>query len=204
MRTFAIVSAIAAIAGLTSAQSIDPASIDLATRTQWCNAQKTSCPLLCLQYPGDSASTTSNTCEPKNLAFTCVCAVNGLSPNASEFSQTIPYFICTEWGNQCVKGCGQDNTCASNCRTTYKCGAQNPTLHNATTSSSATATATGSGSGSGSTSVNAADYTGFGGAAATGSPSKKNDASTMALNLGQSYGLGIVVTGVLAGFALML
>jgi len=203
MRAFTVFSAVAALAGLSAAQTIDPDSIDLATRDQWCNAQLTSCPLLCLQYPGNSAGTITNSCDPKTLVYSCVCEVNGLSPNATEFSQTIPYFECTEWGNQCVNNCGADSTCAVNCRTAYKCGASNPTLYNITTTSSMTATATG---GSAASSVNAADYTGFGGSSATGSSSssKKSDATPMTLSYGQAYGMATIVTGFLAGFALML
>lgn len=41
---------------------------------------------------------------------------NNVSPNVSEYSQTIPYYICTEWGNNCVKNCGNVNTCQDACR----------------------------------------------------------------------------------------
>jgi hypothetical protein len=44
------------------------------------------------------------------LDYSCVCG-NGLSPNATEFSQTLPYFICTQYGTNCVAGCGGDNLC---------------------------------------------------------------------------------------------
>lgn len=30
----------------------------------WCTSQRSQCPLLCLQYPGDNAGTISNTCDP--------------------------------------------------------------------------------------------------------------------------------------------
>jgi len=211
MRTFAFVSALLAVAGLSTAQTIDPNSVDTATKSQWCDAQKTACPLLCLQYPGDSAATTSNTCDVKTLSWSCICAVNGLTPNASEYSQTIPYFECTEYGTQCVKSCGSDSTCASNCRTQHPCGAQNPTRYNITSSSSSmSATGTGA-AGASKTSANAADYTGFGGSAASqtassssGSDSSSSKSAASAINFGQTFGLAIVVSGFFAGFALVL
>lgn len=77
------------------------------------------------------------------LTYGCVCE-DGKSPNLSEYSLTLPFFICQEWGNQCVTSCGNDAACASDCRENHPCGAQNPTRVNETTSSaSGTATETG-------------------------------------------------------------
>lgn len=77
------------------------------------------------------------------LTYGCVCE-NGLSPNLSEYSLTLPFFICQEWGNQCVAGCAGDSACASDCRQNHPCGALNPTRVNTTTSSSvSTPSATG-------------------------------------------------------------
>lgn len=200
MRSFAAVSFLLAIAGLASAQSINPDSVDIATRRQWCQSQKSSCPLLCLQYPGNSASTSANDCDPKTLVFNCVCAVNGLSPNASEYSQTIPYFTCTEWGNQCVTACGQNSACASSCRADNPCGAQSPTLVNTSTITSTIATATDGSEASATSAV----FTGFGNTAETTAASADDEGAAAMVNLGQSYGLAVVVAGVLAGFALVL
>lgn len=66
-----------------------------------------------------------------------------MSPNLSEYSLTLPFFICQEWGNQCVTGCSGDAACASDCRQNHPCGALNPTRVNTTTSSTSTPTATG-------------------------------------------------------------
>lgn len=184
---------------------IDPSSVPLSTRTSWCQTQMTSCPLLCLQLPGESSTTEANDCNANTLTFDCVCG-NGQSPNASEFSQTLPYFICTEYGTQCVAGCGGNTACQSACIDDHPCGAQNPTRINATTtSSSTTATTLPAGATSGSAGV---VYTGLGGAVATAtttpaSSSKKSGADA-ALDLGRSYGLVIVFTSIFAGFALVM
>ena len=76
------------------------------------------------------------------MSFSCVCS-DGQSPNASEFSQTIPYFLCTETNNECVKNCESgDNKCASDCRDNNPCGAQEPTRLNTSTITSMLPTAT--------------------------------------------------------------
>lgn len=127
-----------------------------------------------------------------------------MSPNASEFSQTLPYFICTEYGNQCVAGCNGNTACQSNCRTQHPCGAQDPTRVNVTTTSATqTATTVPAGATSGTAGV---VYTGLGGgAAATTAPSSsKKSGAEAALDLGRSYGLGVVFAGIFAGFALVM
>jgi len=180
---------------------IDPSSVPLSTRTSWCQTQMTSCPLLCLQLPGESSTTEANDCNPNTLTFDCICG-NGQSPNASEFSQTLPYFICTEYGTQCVAGCGGNTACQSACRDDHPCGAQDPTRVNVTTtSSSTTATTLPAGATSGSAGV---VYTGLGGAVATATTaasSNQKSSADAALDLGRSYGLVVVFTGIFAGFA---
>ena len=185
----------------------------------WCTTQESSCPLLCYQTNATDAPI-ANTCtavsnfipllskkrltfHQSDLSYSCICS-NGISPNASQYSETIPYFECTEFNNQCVNNCPQsDSACASACRTNNPCGAQDPIRVNLTTASStmsATAASTATGSGG-------ADYTGFGGSAATTTSSSadgKSAASTLAIGLGQTYGLGVVIVGFLAGFALVL
>ena len=70
----------------------------------------------------------------ETLAYSCVCD-NNVSPNVTEYTQTMPYFTCTEWGNQCVKACGtSDSSCAASCRADHPCGAQDPVKPNATAS----------------------------------------------------------------------
>ncbi|OCK92843.1 uncharacterized protein K441DRAFT_662470 [Cenococcum geophilum 1.58] len=195
-----------AFAGLTFSQeqySIDPNSVSLSLRQTWCSSQTRQCPLLCLQMPGNSATTSSNTCDPKTLTYSCVCASGG-SPNETEYSETLPFFICQEWGNQCVADCGQDNACSNDCRANHPCGAQSPTRQNSSTITS-TMGPTGSGSANSASATGTAAYTGFGGAAATTTAAGGNKgAATTAMNLGQSYSLAVVFAGLFAGFAMVL
>jgi hypothetical protein len=206
MLSFKTSAALVATALFLTAQAqytIDPNSVPLSDRTSWCQSQKTACPLLCLQLPGESSTTDANDCDPSTLTYDCVCG-NGQSPNSSEYSQTLPYFICTEYGNQCVAGCGGNTACQSACRDNHPCGAQSPTRVNVTTTSSTTATSTlGAGASSGTAGV---VYTGVGGAAATttaSSSSNKKSGSQAALDLGRSYGLAVVFAGLFAGFAMV-
>lgn len=137
MRSFAVVSLLA-LTGLAAAQQvyeIDPDTVPKSTRQYWCKQQKSQCPLICLQQPGvKSQNTITNDCDPDTLDASCVCE-NNVSPNITQYSQTIPYFKCTEWGNQCVKACGpSDASCATSCRADHPCGAQDPAKPNATAS----------------------------------------------------------------------
>ena len=190
-------------------KTFHPSSSLITSAENWCQAQETQCPLICLQYPGNSASTLSNTCDPTALSYSCVCS-NGMSPNASQYSQTLPYFVCTEWGNECVTACGSNSQCASDCRSQHPCGAQDPVRQNTSTlSSTMSKTATGAPAGA-TTGASGTIYTGFGGAAATSSgagstgSSSSTSGAAMALEMGQAYGLVMLATGLFGGFALML
>lgn len=181
----------------------------------WCNSQLTQCPLICLQTPGNTAQTQANDCNATVLSYDCVCS-NGQSPNASEYSQTLPYFVCTEWGNECVANCGNDNNCAAACRANHPCGALHPTTRNVSSSTSSSASATGSsgakttGAGVPSGSVfnaNAPSTTAGGSGAPTGSvasSSTTKSAANLALQAGQAYGLMVVAGAFMAGFAFAL
>ncbi|KAI4101405.1 MAG: hypothetical protein LQ339_005054 [Xanthoria mediterranea] len=183
-------------------QTIDPSTVDEGTKDTWCNNQKASCPLLCLQE-GASDQPTSNDCTPSTLDFSCVCD-NGLTPNASEYSQTVPFYECTEAATQCVNRCPKtDSACQSQCRTANPCGAQNPTRVNTTTSSTMAATATRGGAAG--TDASDSSYTGFGDAATTGtSEESTNSAQALAIGFGRSWGLAVVFIGISAGFTFML
>ena len=129
------------------------------------------------------------------MAFSCVCS-NGMPPNASQFSQTIPYFICSEIANQCVNACSTgDSVCQSACRVNHPCGAQDPVR---VTTSSTSATATSSGATSGQV------YTGLAGSTGTATPNGKTNAASTVIDLGRSFGLVITISALLAGFAFVL
>ncbi|KAF2013342.1 hypothetical protein BU24DRAFT_350530 [Aaosphaeria arxii CBS 175.79] len=199
----AIAVAAFAFATLSAAQSdpqqnypytIDPNSVSDADKAKWCLDQTSQCPLICLQQPGvTSQDTIENECDPEALTYSCVCE-NNVRPNITEYSQTLPYWICTTWQNQCVANCGLgNNECSNSCRADHPCGAQTPkpansslaTLHTASSTPSATASSDPWGS------------------TGTSKPNDKGAASSM-LNLGQSYSLAVVFAGVFAGFALIL
>lgn len=198
-----------AINGALSQTLANPNSVPIATRDQWCLSQKTQCPYICTQLPttDGSPATESNTCSPDDLSYSCVCS-NGQQPNSSEYSQTIPYYICTENNNECVANCGGVSSCQSNCRTQNLCGAQDPKRVN-TTSASASASATGAAA---SATSSGAVYNGFGASGSSGSAqttkassgTKTGAATRTLLHIGQVYGLAMVVVGFFAGFAVIL
>lgn len=174
---------------------VDPSTVPLSVRSSWCFSQTTSCPLLCLQLPGQTSTTSANSCDPKTLTYKCICQ-NGQSPNSSEYSQTLPFYMCQEYGNQCVAACSGDPACQSSCREDHPCGAQNPTRVN-TTASATSPTQTES-------AAPGTAFTGLGGSSATGASDSDKSGSLAALDLGQSYGLAIVFAFVFAGFALVM
>ncbi|RMY66800.1 hypothetical protein D0862_15154 [Hortaea werneckii] len=233
--TTAILLATSTLLPTLSAQqnyAIDPNSVDDSTKRTWCTNQQTQCPLICTQTtPSHSADTQTNTCDPTSLTYACICA-NGQSPNISEYSQTLPYYICQAWTNQCVANCAQaDNACASSCRADHPCGALNPTRVN-TSSVSSTMSKTSGGSGGADATTTGGDtvYTGFGGdsaaAATSGSAEEGSDGEgeaeasgnsaargsgmpvvflrTAALGVGQTFGFLGVVGGLVGGVAVLL
>ncbi|KAL1967181.1 hypothetical protein VTN77DRAFT_3472 [Rasamsonia byssochlamydoides] len=184
------------LATTQSTQSIDPNTVPLSTRDQWCQSQQISCPLICLQLPNTTDTPESNTCDPKTLDFTCVCS-NGQSPNASQYTQTIPYYVCTTANEQCVKNCNGDSICQSHCVQDHPCGAQDPKRVNTTATLSATS------SSAATSSASNVIYTGFG-AAATAAPGKGMAPRNMVVEIGQVYGLFVVIAGLLGGVAVLL
>ncbi|KAI5467591.1 hypothetical protein BGZ63DRAFT_371620 [Mariannaea sp. PMI_226] len=175
---------------------IDPDSVDKSTRESWCSNEKQTCPVICEQT-GDG-STKVNDCDPDTLTYGCICG-DGKQPNVSEYSLTLPYFVCQEWGNQCVAKCGNSNTCASDCRQNHPCGAQDPKKVNKTkTATGTTASATG-------TSTDTADtiYTDIGSDSTDSADSKDKGGAAMALEAGSRWGLAVVLGSMFAGFALL-
>ncbi|KAJ5085470.1 hypothetical protein N7532_010241 [Penicillium argentinense] len=169
---------------LVSGQTIEPNSVPLSTRESWCSSQQASCPLLCLQLPGATGSPTQNTCSAETLSYSCICS-NNVSPNASEYSQTMSYYICTEAATQCANKC-TTSSCVSACRADHPCGAQDPKRVNVTTTTTASATSTAT-----STALHTKEATGAG-------------IRPFVLEMGQVYGTCILVGGFIAGFAILL
>jgi hypothetical protein len=193
-----------AVAGLSAAQEqyqIDPETVQKSTRTYWCDQQKASCPQICLQQAGvTTMNTVSNECDADTLVATCVCD-NGMSPNLTQYTQTLPYNICQQWGTNCVADCGiGENACADTCRKDHPCGAQDPFKGNATTTSSGAShasTAKPTGTNEATTSI---PVTGFAGATST--PDSPGAASSL-VGFGASYGMAVTLVGIFASVALL-
>lgn len=164
---------------------INPDDININIRNVWCKNQEETCPKICEQSkPG---TTIVNECDPETLQYGCLCGDNK-KPNISEYSLTIPYFVCREWTNQCVSDCKSDNTCASSCRQDNPCGAQDPTRETGTDSSIAEPTAS---------------KTDDGTTIYSGSPGGEDDSDNAAatlLGVGRSYGAAIVFGSMFFGF----
>lgn len=132
----------------------------------------------------------------ETLQYGCLCN-NNMRPNLSEYSMTIPFHTCQQYGNECVKDCGAvNNQCASDCREQNPCGAQNPQKVNTTSSTAAVPSATPS------KDPNQV-FDGLAGGSTDGADSNKGSGAA-ALHFGQTYGLAVVLTSLFAGFAIML
>jgi hypothetical protein len=218
--------AAATIASVANAQKwyeIDPETVDINIREIWCTNSENSCPLICNQY--EPPETLINTCDPELLTYGCLCGEGqGIKPNMSEYSLTIPYFLCTEWGNQCVTDCNGDASCATSCREDNPCGAQDPERLNETDSDSSTTTTGPPSSSTAATETETDDgttiFTGTPGSEdedeeeSSSDNSDNSDSSTSTgdddngsgaaslLAMGSSYGLTVVMGGMFLGFAL--
>ncbi|GJC88332.1 hypothetical protein ColLi_11170 [Colletotrichum liriopes] len=175
---------------------INPDTVPLSVRKGWCKDQTYSCPVICREV--STKPVEANECDPQALTYGCVCG-DGKQPNMSEYSLTLPYHVCQEYGNQCVADCGIGaNTCSNNCRVNNPCGAQNPTRVNSTSSAGDAATATAS-----ATETANAVFTGIAGeTGGSGSGSGSSGAAT--LEMGRSAGLAVLVGGVIGGVAFLL
>ncbi|KAF4818840.1 hypothetical protein CGCSCA5_v004839 [Colletotrichum siamense] len=186
----------AAAAFVAAAQAdyvIDPKSVPLATRKAWCQDETNTCPIICQQV--EPRTTLVNDCDYNSLTYGCVCG-DGNQPNMTEYSLTLPYHVCQEYGNQCVTKCGLGaNECASKCREDNPCGASNPTRANSTSTASGTATAT-------SSSTSGAIFTGMAGD--DGSSGSSGSSGAAALGMGREAGFAVLVGSILGGVALLL
>ncbi|CAG8505671.1 540_t:CDS:2 [Paraglomus occultum] len=125
--------------------ALDPNTVPLDQRKTWCTNQVATCTNIC-QDSGNGVA--SNTCDPTNLSYDCRCS-NGLAPNSSEYTQTIPYFECTYDQDACTKACAVgDQVCINGCQ--RNCTAEHPKVAGPTTaviSPTSTSTQTAGGDG---------------------------------------------------------
>ena len=138
-----------------------------------------------------------NTCDADTLTYGCVCG-DGNRPNVSEYTLTLPYFTCVEWGSQCVAACGSDNQCAGSCRQDHPCGALNPKRVNSTTTTAGVADKT-------TTTANQV-FTGLAGGGGGGGSGAGGIGNGVAPPLGRGWGFGMLVVlgGLGAAFLVML
>jgi hypothetical protein len=201
-RTIVLAVAASAVTVVNADYVIDPNSVPLATRRFWCDNEKETCPMICEQ--SSKGDTKVNECDPKTLTYGCICG-DGRQPNVSEYSLTLPFYVCQEWGNQCVEDCAGSASCASDCRQNNPCGANNPTKANATSTATDTAAVKATASATDDPNV---VYTSNPGSDddddddSGSSSSTKSNAAT-AIEAGQTWGLTIVLGAVFAGFAML-
>ena len=197
---------LAALTSLAAAQTtpqqnypyrIDPKDVSPSDRNTWCLNQKAQCPLICLQQPGVTSMTTvDNECDPDTLVYSCICE-NNVAPNVTQYSQTIPFYVCQEWGNQCVKNCNGASGCQDSCRKDHPCGAQSPYKGNTSIPTLSTASATGS-------PTTKIPVTGFGGAQATGSSAAGKGAAAGTYMPSAALSMSVVFGTAFLGFAVLL
>jgi hypothetical protein len=121
----------------------------------------------------------------------------------SEYSLTLPFYVCQEWGNQCVQDCAGSASCASDCRENNPCGATNPKKYN--TTSTATDTAAVKATASATDDANTV-YTDTPGSeddddSDSAESTKSNGAAV--IEVGRTWGLTIVLGTMFAGFAML-
>lgn len=162
----------------------------------WCVQQKSSCPLICSQT--DDRAPLVNECDADALTYGCLCGDN-TKPNMSEYSLTIPYFVCREWGTQCVAACDDTDTpCQSSCQQDNPCGALDPERVN-TTSTATTAAPTASQT----EGENAIYSNAPGGSDDEGGNGGNGDNGAALLGLGEKYGFALIFGSLGLGFAML-
>ncbi|KAF7926884.1 uncharacterized protein EAE98_006268 [Botrytis deweyae] len=101
---------------------IDPRSIDVATRSQWCTVQINTCGTLC------GGVTDENSCDITSLCYSCTCTSNSSSPALQLYTSTIPFFVCEQTYLECIAAGEDDPAAQKACRDTenQNCGTLNP------------------------------------------------------------------------------
>jgi hypothetical protein len=141
-------------------------------------------------HPKQTLNNTSQT----TLDWTCTC-INGNTPNFTDYTQTMPFYICQQWIANCVASNQGDAEAQFACRTVV-CGSTEP---NSTESADEdTPSSTSSASSSSATSGTPTSSGGASSAAAT------SQGAAAALSVAKTYGTGILATGLLAIFGLAL
>jgi hypothetical protein len=199
-RATALATAAVLVAAVQADYYVDPDSVPIGLREVWCRDEKSTCPLICQQT--EPPTTLVNECDPETLTYGCLCG-NNQQPNVSEYSLTLPFFVCQEWGQQCVKSCGGVTACQSACVQDNPCGAKSPKLKNETEQDLATGTSSLTAPTPSQTDDTTIYYPDGQDPSGTSNNSNADEGSASALEIGRVYGLAIVLGSMFAGFALL-
>merc|ERR1712072_503717 len=191
--------------------TIEPNSVPLATRQDWCRAQFNTCLGVC----GGQAF--PNNCDAATLTYSCVCT-NGNQPNISNYQQSLAAYECRAWKDGCNERNPTDAGAQQECLNT-PCGSKLVSDASSSSSSSmASMTATSSSSGSDSTSSASStaaaggssdsdsnsDSSASGTASSSAAAASQSDSGAAAMRFAPTYGTGVFATGLLAFFGLAL
>ncbi|KJX94569.1 hypothetical protein TI39_contig4175g00002 [Zymoseptoria brevis] len=200
MRSFIVVAALSAIAsaqnysvGANGQLMIDASQISSGERQSWCLGQRNNCPKVC-EGPANP-----NSCDSNTLEWTCTCT-NGNTPNITDYTEMVPFYICQQWIANCVASNPNDATAQFGCRSVV-CGSQNASALAVDSSSSSSSSSSPSSSATGTPTTNGG---GSSGTRPTESAAASSSGAAVALNVAQSYGSGILAAGLLASFGLAL
>ncbi|KAI7831266.1 hypothetical protein BC939DRAFT_224519 [Gamsiella multidivaricata] len=133
---------LAVLATIVCVSAFDPMTVDNSTKLTWCQNQVGFCTNVCQELT-KGAEALDNRCDIMTLQYTCQCQ-GGVIPNTTEYTYTIPYFMCVADVQHCIGGCPlSDNGCYANCNQ-RSCAAEFPKKYNQTiaTSSISASTAT--------------------------------------------------------------
>ncbi|KAF9770929.1 hypothetical protein IL306_011449 [Fusarium sp. DS 682] len=197
LRTIVLAVAASAVTVVNADYVIDPESVPLSQRRDKGDTKVNDCDpvsFLTLSFVRQLLTF----CFQKTLTYGCICG-DGKQPNVSEYSLTLPFYVCQEWGNQCVEDCKGSASCASDCRQNHPCGASNPKKYNTTSTATDTAAVKATASATDDSNVVFTDTPG--GDGSDSSSTKTNSAAV--IEAGRTWGLTIVLSTIFAGFAML-
>ncbi|KAJ9297554.1 hypothetical protein DTO271G3_4329 [Paecilomyces variotii] len=190
----AFAAGIAAQANYTLPAGFNPAEVSATEKASWCTGQRNICPKIC----GGAANV--NTCDPDTLSFSCVCS-DGSVPNSSEYTQSLPYFVCEANYGQCIENHPNDLTGQEECKEQAQCGTKNATSAASSTSAAATSGTAAATTMSTATKTASGQVSTTSAAKATASTSHS---AASAVKVAQDYSAALLVGGLLAGFHFVL
>jgi hypothetical protein len=121
----------------------------------------------------------------------------------SEYSLTLPFYVCQEWGNQCVQDCAGSASCASDCRENNPCGATNPKKYNTTSTATDTAAVKATASATDDSNTVYTDTPGSEDDDDSDSAESTKSNGAAVIEVGRTWGLTIVLGTMFAGFAML-